>query len=119
MTELAALAEASRDEALIAEVMLRRAAALRLDGQFDLSTDLARRVRNGARARGDDAQEQAACIELGQDLLETNIGDGYVPTPLEADFDGAEEAYLRAAEIAEARDDKANLAAVWRELGVI
>ena len=28
------------------------------------------------------------------------------PTPLEADFDGAEEAYRRAAEIAEKLDDK-------------
>ena len=32
-------------------------------------------------------------MELGQDLLRSTLGEGYAPTPLEADFDGADEAY--------------------------
>ena len=119
LTELAALAEASRDDRLAADVMLRRAAALRLDEQQEQAAELARAVRSQAVARGDERQELAACIELGQDLLRSTIGEGFSPTPLESDFDGADEAYRRAEVLAEKLGDKRMLAAVSRELAVI
>ncbi len=119
LTELAALAEAARDLDLESEVKLRRAAALRLDDQPDRAADLAREVRRMAVEQANPRRELAACIELGQDLLRSTLGEGFSPTPLEADFDSAEEAYTRAAKIAEAIGDKRNLAAVSRELGVI
>jgi tetratricopeptide (TPR) repeat protein/DNA-binding CsgD family transcriptional regulator len=120
LAELAALAEALGDSALETEVQLRRAAAFRLSGEFDQAADLARRVRERAAEKGDGTAELASCIELGQDLLRMDLGDGYsLATPEEFDSTGAEEAYERAAQLAEELGDRASLAASLRELGVI
>jgi DNA-binding NarL/FixJ family response regulator len=120
LAELAALAEALGDSSLETDVQLRRAAAFRLSGEFDQAADLARRVRERAAEHGDRAAEVAACLELGQDLLHFDLGDGFsLPTPEEFDSTGAEEAYERAAELAEELGDRARLAASLRELGVI
>jgi tetratricopeptide (TPR) repeat protein len=120
LAELAALAEALGDPSLETEVQLRRAAAFRLSGEFDQAAELARRVRDRAAAKGDREAELAACLELGQDLLHMDLGDGYsLATPEEFDSTAAEEAYERAARLAEEVGDRSGLAAALRELGVI
>jgi DNA-binding CsgD family transcriptional regulator len=119
IAEFAALAEAVGEDALRLEVNLRRAGALRLDGQFDAAADVARGVRERASAKSDQAQELAACLELGQCLLHSSLGEGYTPTTSESDIPAAEEAFGRAAELAESLDDQRSLASALRELGVI
>jgi DNA-binding NarL/FixJ family response regulator len=119
LAELAALAEALRDTTLELEVMLRRAAALRLSAEHDRAADLARRVRQLAVERNETASELDACLELGQDLLRADLGEGYSQTPLEADIEGASEAFECAAELARRLDDKSKLAAALRELGIL
>ena len=119
IAEFAALAEATADEDLQLEVLLRRAAALRLDGQEDAAAQVARRVRERASNVGAPARELEACLELGQDLLRATLGEGYAPSAAESDFVGAEEAFRRAAELAEQLGQTRSLAAATRELGVI
>ena len=74
------------------------------------------------RARGSEraatAAELAACLELGQNLLRSPLGESF-GAPRDVDLDGAEEAYARACELAEELGDVAALAAASRELGVI
>ena len=119
LAELAALSEALGDSQLELDVRLRRAAALRSAEEEDHAAQLAREVRELARSLGDDATELAACLELGQALLRTPAGEGYVPPAREVDLDAAEEAYRRAADLARATGDDGRLAIVLRELGVI
>ena len=119
LAELAALAEALGDSALELDVRLRRAAALRTSEEEDRAASLAREVRDLARSRSDTTTELAACIELGQDLLRSSAGEGFVPPAREVDLDAAEEAYRRAAELAREAHDDASLATALRELGVI
>lgn len=119
LTELSALAEAMGDTALELDVMLRRAAALRLSEEHDVAAGLARRVRERASDLGDTATELAACLELGQDLLHAELGDASTQTLTEGDLDGAEEAYRRAVALAEQVADELKLAAASRELGVV
>jgi DNA-binding NarL/FixJ family response regulator len=119
LTELAALADAMGDSELETDVMLRRAAALRLAGDHEQAAEISRRVRGRVSDEGNARAELAACIELGQDLLRVEIGEAYAQTPLEGDIDGAGEAYKRAAELAAQVGDDAKLAAVYRELGII
>jgi DNA-binding NarL/FixJ family response regulator/tetratricopeptide (TPR) repeat protein len=119
LAELSALAEALRDSHLELEVMLRRSAALRLSQEHDRAADLTHRVRELAVERGDSNAELAACLELGQALLRTELGEGYVQAPSEADIDGAGEAFERAAVLAEEVGDDPRLAAAVRELGII
>lgn len=119
LTELSALAEAMGDTALELEVMLRRAAALRLSEEHDVAAGLARRVRERAAELGDPVTELAACLELGQDLLHAELGDASTQTPTDGDFDGAEEAFRRAITLAEQANDESNIAAANREVGVI
>jgi DNA-binding NarL/FixJ family response regulator len=119
LSELSALAEASGDLHLELDVMLRRAAALRLSEDEETATAVARRVRERAAEVGDSAAELAACVELGQCLLNAELGDATTQASSEADFDGAQEAYSRALTLAEAADDKRMIAATSRELGVI
>jgi DNA-binding NarL/FixJ family response regulator len=76
-------------------------------------------VRRAAAERGDRSTELAACLELGQGLLRTSLGESFAPRAGEVDLDGAEEAYGRAAELAEQLGEEASLAAALRELGVI
>jgi DNA-binding CsgD family transcriptional regulator len=119
LAELAALAEALGDSHFELEFMLRRAAALRLADEDDVAAELARRVRTLASERGDRAAELAACLELGQDLMRSPLGESFGPPVSEVDLDGAEQAFRRAAELAEGLGDEAALAGAKRELGVI
>ena len=119
LSDLAALAEALGDSHLELEVMLRRAAALRLSKEEDRAAEVARTVRKLAEERGDVSGELSACLELGQDLLRREIGEGYTDAPSEADLDGAAEAFSRAEALAEESGDKQALAAATRELGTI
>ncbi len=118
LAELAALAEALGDAHLEMDVQLRRAAALRRSQEFDQAAQLARRIRERANEQNDAAAELAACLELGQDLLQSDLGEAY-SLPHDVDPDGAQEAFLRAVELAEQLDDQPSLAAAYRELGVI
>ncbi len=119
LAELAALAEALGDAHLELDVQLRRAAALRVSDEFDGAAELARRTRSLAESTGDGRAELAACLELGQDLLRATVGETFTASPHDADLDGAEEAYTRAAELAEDFGDEALMAVTSRELGVI
>jgi DNA-binding CsgD family transcriptional regulator/tetratricopeptide (TPR) repeat protein len=118
LAELGALAEALGDSHLELDVKLRRAAGLRVSEEEDQAAELALSVREAARERGDRVAELAACLELGQDLLKSPLGESF-GAPSEVDLDGAAEAYGRACELAEDLGDKAALAAALRELGVI
>ena len=119
LAELSALAGALGDTRLELDVRLRRAASLRMQEEVERAATLAREVRELAASKGDAATELAACIELGQDLLKSPLGEGYIPAAREADFDGAEEAYRRAGDLAKELGDDASLAAALREQGVI
>ncbi len=119
LAELAALAEALGDAELETEVQLRRAAALRLSDECEQAADLAGRVRDLAASRGDRVAELSASLELGQALIRAAIGEAYSLSTHEADVEGGEEAYRRAAELAEELGDDASLAGAHRELGVI
>lgn len=120
LAELAALAEALGDSHLELEIMLRRAATLRLtEEDADAAADLSRRVRSLAAERGDVAGELAACLELAQDLLRTTLGESFGPTAREVDLPGAEEALERAVALAEELGDERAVAAASRELGTI
>ena len=52
-----------------------------------------------ANARGDHPAELAACLELGQNLLRSPLGESF-GAPRDVDLDRAEEAYARACELA-------------------
>ncbi|MDP8956201.1 MAG: AAA family ATPase, partial [Actinomycetota bacterium] len=119
LSDLAALAEALGDSHLELEVMLRRAAALRLSKEEDRAAEVTRGVRDIAAERNDRQAELAACLELGQDLLRREIGEGYNDAPVEADLDGAAEAFGRAETLAKELADERALAAATRELGTI
>ena len=119
LAELAALVEALGDPHLDLDVTLRRAAALRLSQQEERAAELAARVRTLAVERSDREAELAACLELGQALLRSNIAEGFTPSAAEVDLDGAAEAYGRAVELADELDDTKALAAGTRELGVV
>jgi DNA-binding NarL/FixJ family response regulator len=118
LAELAALAEALGDSHLELEAILRRAAALRLSGEEDRAAQLAAEVRGTAAERSDRRAELAACLELGQALVRTPLGEGF-SLPKESDADAAEEAFRRACQLAEQLGDVHALAAATRELGVI
>lgn len=119
LAELAALADALGDSHLEMDVTLRRAAAMRLSQEQERAAELARRVRQLAAERGDKEAELLACLELGQDLLRTELGEAYAQTPTDADLDGAAEAFERAETLAEELGDEAKLADATRELGII
>ncbi len=119
LSELAALAEALGDPSVDLDVTLRRSAALRLSQQEDRAAELAGRVRALAVERGDRAAELAACVALGQAILHAGLGEGFTPSAVEVDLDAAEQAYERAAALAEELGDVPMLAAATRELGVI
>jgi tetratricopeptide (TPR) repeat protein/DNA-binding CsgD family transcriptional regulator len=119
LAELAALAEALGDERLEMDVQLRRAAALRLSDEWDQAAELARGVRQRAGESDDRQTELAACLELGQALLRVPLGEGFTISSRDADLEAAEEAYLRAVDIADQLGDDSSLAGALRELGVI
>ncbi|HET7677903.1 MAG TPA: AAA family ATPase [Candidatus Limnocylindrales bacterium] len=119
LAQLAALAEALEDHGLALEVVLRRAAAARLMEDWERAAELAREGRAAAVEHGDRRVELAACLELGQALLHSPIGEGYMLSPTEEDLDGAEEAYGRAAALARELRDDLQLATAVRELGLV
>jgi DNA-binding NarL/FixJ family response regulator len=119
LAELTALAEALGDAHLELQVMLRRAAAFRLADEDDRAADVARDVRDLAARRGDARAELAACLELGQDLVRSDLGEGFVPSAAEIDLDGPAEAFSRATELAEELGDDRAVAAASRELGTL
>jgi len=119
LTELAALAEAMRDPTIELDVQLRRASALRMSHDEEAAAELARRVRERAAARGDAAMELRATLELGQALLRSPLGESFGGAAIETDLGGADEAYRRAAVLAEELHDDRNLAAALREIGTI
>jgi DNA-binding CsgD family transcriptional regulator len=119
LAEVAALAEALGDSHLELEVSLRRAAVMRLEGDEDRAAELARRVRSLAAEQGDRRAELAACLELGQALLRSTMGESFASPGIDIDFDTAEEAYARAEHLAGELGDDASRAAASRELGVI
>jgi DNA-binding CsgD family transcriptional regulator len=119
LAEVAALAEALGDSHLELAVMLRRAATLRVSEEEELAAELARDVRTMAAERGDREAELAACLELGQDLLRSPLGESFTAPAKDIDLDGAAEAFRRVSELAEELGDLAALAAATRELGVI
>ena len=92
LAELAALADALADSELEMEIMLRRAAALRLSDEPESASDLARRVRVRAAELQDLQIEMEACIELGQDLMRAELGEAFVVAASEVNLPGAVEA---------------------------
>ena len=119
LAELAALAEALGDSHLELDVRLRRAAALRTAEEYDRAAQLAREVRELAAERDDRSAELAACVELGQDLLRATAGESFTPAGGDVDFDGADEAFRRAIDLARELGDDATLATALREAGVV
>jgi tetratricopeptide (TPR) repeat protein/DNA-binding CsgD family transcriptional regulator len=119
LAEVSALADALREPALSLQLLLRRAAALRDAGDHDTAADVAREVRRRAEAMGDPRLELAADLELGQALLRSPLGEGYVPVISEIDADGAQEAFESALRVARTLGDDRGVAAASRELGVV
>jgi class 3 adenylate cyclase/DNA-binding CsgD family transcriptional regulator len=118
LAEMGALTAALADPAVELEVKLRRASAARTTGDFDLAAELAGRVREDAAAAGDAAIELDACLELGQALTRSPLGEGFVPL-LEVDVEAAAEPFTRALELARQIGDRAKEAASLRELAVL
>lgn len=120
LAELAALAGAQGDANLELDVMLRRAAALRLsDDEADAAAALATRVRRLASDRGNRQAELAACLEQAQAMLGTTLGEAFSLSSEGVDLDGAEEALRRAVTLGEELGDDRSVAAANRELGLI
>ena len=69
LAQLSALVEALGDSHLELEVMLRRAAALRLSDDHERAAELAIRIQERASQQQDTEAELAASLELGQNLL--------------------------------------------------
>ena len=84
---------------LATEVKLRRASASRLVEEFDSAIELANEVREIAVTEGNVELELKACLELGQAITRSEIGEAYWPLG-ETDADGADEAYSRALDLA-------------------
>ena len=118
LSQLAALAHALGRSELELEVVLRQAAARRAEREFSEAAGIARSARELAVGRQDRRAEMAACVELGQDLLRIDLGEGVSTSPADSDIDGAEEAFGCAAALAEELGDGPTLAAATRELGV-
>ncbi|HEX2032366.1 MAG TPA: AAA family ATPase [Actinomycetota bacterium] len=119
LPQLAALAEALGDVGLEIEIRLRRAAALRLNGDEDRAAELARDAQLRAREAGDRRMELQAVLELGQAITRSGLGDAPAASVPEGDLARAEEAYDRATALAQDLGDPASEAAAWRELGTI
>ena len=117
LAELGALAEALRDTSLELEVQLRRAAAFRTAHDEDAAAEVARRVIARAAELGDAVMELRANLELGQALSRTELGDSFGVSTVEVDVEGAEAAFRRAIELAEAVGDDRALAGSLREVG--
>ena len=91
LAEMTALSGAVSDPGLDAEVRLRRASAARANEDYELAAELARGVCTVAETSGDRGLELSACLELGQAITRSPIGEGYV-TAVEVDIEAAAEA---------------------------
>ncbi|HET9204107.1 MAG TPA: AAA family ATPase [Acidimicrobiia bacterium] len=118
LAEMTALTAAVSSPALDAEVRLRRAAAARANEDFELAAELAQAVRTSAEASGEKALELSACLELGQAITRTPIGEAYSPL-VEVDLARAEEAFQRALSCAREIGARSEEADALRELAVI
>lgn len=118
LAEMTALTGAVASKGLEAEVRLRRASASRAIEDYDAAVDLAAGVRQMAVDGADVDLELAACLELGQALTRSDIGEAYWPLG-EVDLDTADEAYTRALEIARETGSRHAEATALRELAVI
>jgi len=118
LAEMGALASAIGDPGLQMEVQLRRASAAMMTADYELAGELAAEIRRASASQGDAPNELAACLELGQALMRSPLGEGFVPMQ-EVDLDKCWESFERAAEIARGLGDSSRLAASLRELGVI
>jgi predicted ATPase/class 3 adenylate cyclase len=118
LAEMAALTGAVATPALDAEVRLRRASAARASEDYELAAELAQSVCVSAEGAEDQRLELAACLELGQALTRSPIGEGYVPMS-EIDLDAAEDAYHRALRIARELGTRSAEADALRELSFI
>jgi class 3 adenylate cyclase/DNA-binding CsgD family transcriptional regulator len=119
LAEMDALASALGDPGIALEARLRRASAARLTGDHEEATEAARRARRAAEKTHDREAELRACMELGQALLRTSLGESFMPPPTEVNLDEAGEAFEQAAAFAREVGDEWSLAAARRELGVI
>jgi tetratricopeptide (TPR) repeat protein len=118
LAEMTALSAAVSSAALDAEVRLRRASAARANEDYDLAAELAQGVCNVAETSGDRTLELSACLELGQAITRSPIGEGYV-TAVEVDIEAAADAYRRALGIARGIGARAEEADALRELAMI
>ncbi|HSJ71437.1 MAG TPA: AAA family ATPase, partial [Acidimicrobiia bacterium] len=118
LAEMSALTGAIASPGLESEVFLRRASASRAIEDFDAAVDLAATVRETAVEVGDLDLELRACLELGQGLARSAIGEAYWPLT-EIDLDQPEEAYTRALELARETGSRAAEATALRELAVM
>ena len=118
LAEMTALSGAVASPALDAEVRLRRASAARASEDFDLAAELAQTVCVAAEDSGDRSLELSACLELGQAITKSPIGEGYI-TAVEVDVDAAEDAYQRALGIAREIGARSQEADALRELAMI
>ncbi len=118
LAEMTALSGAVASPALDAEVRLRRASAARASEDFDLAAELAQAVCVSAEDSGDRSLELSACLELGQAITKSPIGEGYI-TAVEVDVDAAEDAYQRALGIAREIGARSQEADALRELAMI
>jgi tetratricopeptide (TPR) repeat protein len=118
LAEMTALSGAVSDPGLDAEVRLRRASAARANEDFDLAAELAEGVCTVAETSGNRSLELSACLELGQAITRSPIGEGYI-TAVEIDVDAAADAYRRALHIAREIGARAEEADALRELAMI
>lgn len=118
LAEMAALTGAVNSPELDTEVKLRRASASRAIEDYDTAADLASAVRQTAVDQGDVGLEMEACLELGQAVTRSTIGEAYWPLG-EVDLDAADEAFTRALTIARETGARAVEATALRELAVI
>lgn len=120
LAELAPLAEALGSPELELDVLLRRSSASRAAGDRERAIATARLARARAAEAGAADVELRACLELGQALLDSAVGESFEPPHTErVDLDGAAEAFRAAAALAERTGDARAQAAATRELGVI
>lgn len=118
LAEMSALTAGVSSPALDAEVKLRRAAAARANEDFELAAELAQSVRSSAEASGDKSLELSACLELGQAITRSPVGEAYWP-PVEVDLDQAEEPFQRALALAREIGARSQEADALREMAVI
>lgn len=118
LAEMTALTGAVGSRELETEVQLRRASASRAIEEFDAAIELATAVREMAVEQGNLDLELEACLELGQALTKSEIGEAYWPLG-EVDLEPADAAYTRALELARETGSRPREAIALRELAVI